>query len=42
MMANQIDRLKGTTDWQKYEIVLLDVPDNSSNMAFDALLNGTG
>ena len=33
--------IKGTTDWQKYEIVL-DVPDEASNMAFGGLLSGTG
>ena len=39
---NMNDRpIKGTTDWKKYEIVL-DVPDNASNIAFGALINGTG
>ena len=33
--------IKGTTDWTKYEIVL-EVPDKASNIAFGALLNGTG
>ena len=33
--------IKGTTDWTKYEIVL-DVPLNSSNLAYGALLVGTG
>ena len=33
--------VKGTTDWKKYEIIL-DVPDNASNIAFGALLKGTG
>ena len=33
--------IKGTTDWAKYEIVL-DVPLSSSNLAFGALLVGTG
>ena len=33
--------IKGTTDWKKYEIVL-DVPTNASNLAYGALLNGTG
>lgn len=33
--------IKGTTDWKKYEIVL-DVPGNASNIAFGALLAGTG
>lgn len=39
---NMIDRgIRGTTDWTKYEIVL-DVPNNATNMAFGALLEGTG
>lgn len=39
---NMGDRpIKGTTDWKKYEIVL-DVPDLASNIAFGALLYGTG
>jgi hypothetical protein len=39
---NMLDRpVKGTTDWKKYEIVL-DVPLSSSNIAFGALLVGTG
>jgi hypothetical protein len=33
--------IRGTTDWTKYEIVL-DVPLNSSNLAYGALLVGTG
>jgi len=33
--------VKGTTDWMRYEIVL-DVPLNSSNLAYGALLVGTG
>ena len=33
--------IKGTTDWTKYEIVL-DVPLEASNIAFGALLVGTG
>jgi hypothetical protein len=33
--------LKGTTDWEKYEIIL-DVPDNASNIAYGILLVGTG
>jgi len=33
--------IKGTTDWTKYEIVL-DVPLNASNLAYGALLVGTG
>ncbi len=39
---NMFDRqIKGTTAWKKYEIVL-DVPANASQLAFGALLNGTG
>ena len=33
--------IKGTTDWTKYEIVL-DVPLTASNIAYGALLAGTG
>jgi len=33
--------IKGTTGWKKYEIVL-DVPSNSTLIAFGALLDGTG
>lgn len=33
--------IKGTTDWKKYEIVL-DVPSKSTNLAYGALLCGTG
>lgn len=33
--------IKGTTEWTKYEIVL-DVPVKATNMAFGALLAGTG
>jgi len=33
--------IKGTTDWQKYEIVL-DVPDSSSNIGYGVLLEGNG
>ncbi|MFZ4412703.1 MAG: hypothetical protein ACOYOV_06440 [Bacteroidales bacterium] len=33
--------IKGTTDWTKYEIVL-DVPLKTTNIAFGALLVGTG
>jgi hypothetical protein len=33
--------IRGTTDWEKYEIVL-DVPDEASNIAYGALLAGTG
>jgi|SRR5664279_870005 len=33
--------LKGSTDWNKCEIIL-DVPDNASNIAYGALLVGTG
>ena len=39
---NMQDRaIKGTTEWKKYEIVL-DVPENASNIAFGALLDNTG
>ena len=39
---NMMDRpITGTTDWKKYEIVL-DIPANASNLAYGALLNGTG
>ena len=33
--------IKGRTDWTKYDIVL-DVPANTSNLAYGALLVGTG
>ncbi len=33
--------IKGTTDWTRYEIVL-DVPLHASNLAYGALLVGTG
>jgi hypothetical protein len=33
--------IKGTTDWKEYAIVL-DVPDSAVNLAYGALLNGTG
>lgn len=39
---NMKDRkITGTTSWKKYEIVL-DVPDNTSLIAYGALLDGTG
>jgi len=39
---NMQDRpITGTTAWKRYEIIL-DVPSNASNMAFGALLSGTG
>ena len=39
---NMGDRpIKGTTSWTKYYIVL-DVPDNASQIAYGALLEGTG
>ena len=31
----------GSTGWEKYEIVL-DVPENSTNLAFGILLDGSG
>lgn len=33
--------IKGTTDWKQYSIVL-DVPEEATNMAFGVLLNGPG
>ena len=33
--------IRGTTSWKKYEIIL-DVPKNASNLAYGALLVGTG
>lgn len=42
MHDGKTDRsIKGSTDWTKYEIVL-DVPLNASNLAYGALLVGTG
>lgn len=42
MKDGKTDRsVKGTTDWTRYEIVL-DVPLNTSNLAYGALLSGTG
>ncbi len=39
---NMLDRpIKGNTEWKKFEIVL-DVPVNASNIAYGALLVGTG
>ena len=39
---NMYDRaVKGTTDWKKYEIVL-DVPEEATNLAYGALLHGVG
>lgn len=39
---NMINRpITGTTDWQKYEIIL-DVPDSSTNIAFGLLMDGNG
>ncbi len=39
---NMQDRaIKGTTDWKKYEITL-DVPEGATNIAYGALLDGTG
>lgn len=34
-------QISGTTDWQKYEIVL-DVPDTSANIAYGVLFSGNG
>jgi hypothetical protein len=33
--------VKGTTEWKRYEITL-DVPENTVNIAFGALVNGKG
>lgn len=33
--------IKGTTDWQKYDVVL-DIPQESINVAFGTLLSGQG
>jgi len=33
--------IKGTTDWQQYEIIL-DVPENSTGIFYGIILNGTG
>jgi len=33
--------IKGTTDWQKYDVVL-DVPQNATGIFFGVLLDGTG
>lgn len=33
--------LKGTTEWKKYDLVL-DVPQSTTNLAYGALLAGTG
>jgi hypothetical protein len=42
MKDGKTDRaIIGTTDWTRYEIVL-DVPANASNLAYGALLSGTG
>lgn len=39
---NMVDRpIKGTTGWQKYDVVL-DVPQNATAIAFGILLNGAG
>lgn len=39
---NMVDRsVKGTKDWNKYEIIL-DVPLNATTISFGALLSGTG
>jgi hypothetical protein len=39
--GNKDRSIKGTTDWKKYEIVL-DVPAKATNLAYGALLSGTG
>ena len=33
--------ITGTTEWKKYEIIL-PVPESASNLAYGALLDGTG
>ncbi|MBI5564090.1 MAG: hypothetical protein HY870_04280 [Chloroflexi bacterium] len=39
---NMVNRpIRGTTDWQKYDVVL-DVPADSANIAFGVLLNSSG
>lgn len=39
---NMADRpVKGTTDWKRYEVVL-DIPDNTTNLRFGAVLVGKG
>ncbi len=39
---NMLNRaVKGTTDWQRHQIVL-DVPEKATQIAFGFLLNGTG
>ncbi len=39
---NMQDRgISGTTDWKKYDVIL-DVPKAATNIAFGALLSGTG
>ncbi|MCW3121843.1 MAG: hypothetical protein JWQ38_1335 [Flavipsychrobacter sp.] len=41
MMGGENRSIKGTTKWKKYEIVL-DVSEKATDIAFGALLNGTG
>lgn len=42
ILDNMHDRpVKGNTEWTKYEIVL-EVPETAKNIAFGALLSGTG
>lgn len=42
MKDGKTDRsIKGTTDWKKYEIIL-DIPPSSTQLAYGALLCGTG
>ena len=41
-MDNMFNRpIKGNTDWKSYEIVL-DIPANATQLAYGALLHGTG
>ena len=42
MHDGKTDRsIRGTTEWKSYEIIL-DIPENATNMTYGALLNGTG
>ena len=41
-MDNMTDRsIKGTTDWQEYEVIL-DVPDSAVHLAYGVMLSGKG
>ncbi|MBK6819489.1 MAG: hypothetical protein IPG85_07755 [Bacteroidetes bacterium] len=41
ILDNMYPTCKGNTEWTKYELVL-EVPETTKNIAFDALLNGKG